>query len=114
MLTFKYQKPPVKANQSSIFCIDKEYFSSDQIVSLIADGNYSSIHLANGKVYISARTLKKYDLILSNLGFIRIHKSSIINPNYVVACPVPEVKLSNGQTLSVSRRKLSEVRRRFR
>lgn len=59
------------------------YVDINEIVHLKADGNYTTIKLKDGKQYISSKVLKHYDGILSSYGFLRVHRSNMINLNYV-------------------------------
>ena len=55
----------------------------NDIVYCKGDGRYTWIYLNNGDSLISAKVLKIYEDILSDPEFIRIHKSCLINMNYV-------------------------------
>ena len=59
------------------------YIDIENIVHLKADGNYTNIVLKDGKNLISSKVLKHYDQLLSNYGFLRVHRSNMINLNYV-------------------------------
>jgi two-component system, LytTR family, response regulator len=82
------------------------------ITSLEGEGNYSYLYTKDGKKYLVSRTLKSFAQILDSDTFIRIHKSSIINVNYLVEiCVDPDryVKLKCGREVAISRRKMHEV-----
>lgn len=59
-----------------------ELIRMEEIVHLKGNGNFTDIHLNNGTVKMACRFLKHYEEILP-LPFMRIHKSHIINLNYV-------------------------------
>jgi two-component system LytT family response regulator len=59
------------------------YLDIDDIVYMKADGNYTQITLNTGRSYISSKVLKHYAGLLDDFGFMRIHRSSVINLNYV-------------------------------
>ena len=86
--------------------------STPSIVWMEGDGNYSRIHLSNGKVELLPWTLK---LLSGKLpDFVRIHKSSLINPMYVGEFKSRGyrdyyVKLSSGEVLSVSRKRIHQT-----
>ncbi|MFN5982030.1 MAG: LytR/AlgR family response regulator transcription factor, partial [Fluviicola sp.] len=48
-----------------------------------ADSNYTEIHLTNGKKVVSSKTLKEIELVLLTSSFIRVHKSHLINLNFI-------------------------------
>lgn len=59
---------------------------------------------------MSARTLKDYDEMLSPFGFIRVHKSALVNRLHVDGLDAEgRVRLRNGVRVDVSRRRLEEV-----
>ncbi len=59
------------------------YIDIDDIMHLKADGNYTNIVLRTGKNYVSSKVLKHYDNLLSEYGFLRVHRSNMVNLNYV-------------------------------
>ena len=67
------------------------FLDIDQIIRCEADSNYCNIYLGNGKKHIATKTLKKIQEILPEEIFFRVHKSHIINMNYV-----KEYKKSDG------------------
>jgi two-component system, LytTR family, response regulator len=85
---------------------------TEDITCLEGEGNYSFLYTKDGKKYLVSKTLKSYALILDASTFIRVHKSSIINVNYLKEISVePDryVKLKCGREVSISRRKMHEV-----
>lgn len=80
-----------------------------------ADDNYTALHLADERRFVSARTLKDYDEMLSPLGFIRVHKSALVNRRHVDGIDGEgRVRLRNGTRVEISRRRLEEVTRELR
>jgi two-component system, LytTR family, response regulator len=49
------------------------------IAAITAEGDYSRIHTIDGKTSLVTRSLKKWELILPQDHFMRIHRSTIIN-----------------------------------
>ncbi|MGB1103542.1 MAG: LytR/AlgR family response regulator transcription factor [Crocinitomicaceae bacterium] len=79
--------------------------SVNDILYAQADDNYSIIHLKNGEKHVVSKTLKFFDDILSDLGFMRIHKSHLINTNEITEYrkgKTAQVQLSNGTYLDIS------------
>jgi two-component system LytT family response regulator len=52
------------------------------IVRLRGNGNFTDLHLANGQKKMACRFLKHFDEMLP-LPFLRVHKSHIVNLNFV-------------------------------
>ena len=56
-----------------------EIIQAREIIYCEADDNFTRFHLDQGKPMMICRTLKFYQNILEPLGFLRIHKSHMIN-----------------------------------
>ncbi|WP_066757432.1 LytR/AlgR family response regulator transcription factor [Crocinitomix algicola] len=70
-----------------------------------AADNYCEIHLLSGEKFLISKPLKFYDDLLSSMGFIRIHKSYLINGNEIVSYrkgKTGQVVLSNGSVFDIS------------
>lgn len=91
---------------------NKGVFFADpaEIIRCEGDDNYSHFYFANEKPLVVSRTLKEYDEILQDHGFIRIHKSHLVNVKYISQIDrAGSVWLRNGTILPVSRRRKNEV-----
>ncbi|MEE1943911.1 LytTR family DNA-binding domain-containing protein [Pedobacter sp. KR3-3] len=83
----------------------------DEIIRIEADSNYSVFHLTNLEKIAVSKILKDYEEILPEERFVRIHKSSIVNLKYVKEYNSKNgllVVLTNGEAISVSRRRASD------
>lgn len=83
----------------------------DDIIHIEADSNYSVFYLQNKDKITVSKVLKEYEEILPDNQFVRIHKSSIVNLNYVKEYNSKnglEVILKNGDKIAVSRRRASD------
>ena len=87
-----------------------EFIHSNQILYCKADSNYCCIKKIDGNKILVAKTLKYVEEILPTGPFKRIHKTYVINLNYVVRYNKAnkEVELTNGEKLPVSFRKEEE------
>jgi|TARA_B110000902_G_scaffold167914_1_gene191501 two-component system LytT family response regulator len=70
----------VLPNQSGFEIID-----ANQIIRIAGSGNYSDIYLADGKKKTVSKTLKFFEKLEENKNIIRVHKSHIVNVNYIAA-----------------------------
>ncbi len=71
-------------------------------------GNYTNFHFANQHPICTSKPIHEYEELLTDQGFIRIHKSCIINLLHVKEYLRGEggsVILSNGHEVEVARRK---------
>lgn len=89
-----------------------ERIAMRDILYLLADHNYTRIFLRNEPEKLVSRTLGSFETELESNGFLRIHKSQMVNLNEV-SVYIPGnggmVKMSNGTRLEVSRRKKKEL-----
>jgi len=78
------------------------------IIRCESDNNYTNIYLNDGKKHIVSKTLKDFDEMLTPFNFFRIHKSHLINLNYLQKYNKGEggyVIMEDGSELEVSRRR---------
>ncbi len=83
------------------------------LMYLQADSNYTILHLSGLNKIVSTRSLGEFEKILEHPAFFRIHKSTIINMNYLQGYSSFEgsfAELTDGTRLSISRRKLNDFR----
>lgn len=79
--------------------------SPEQVLMLVADINYTTIHLFNGERFIIATTLKKVQKSLDAHGnFVRPNKKIVVNWNYVLSHCSRYLTLQNNQVIYFSRR----------
>ncbi len=79
-----------------------------EIIRCESDNNYTNIFLTGGRKFIVSKTLKEFDEMLSPFNFFRIHKSHLINLNYLQKYNKGEggyVIMEDGSELEVSRRR---------
>jgi len=85
------------------------YFEINKIYYLEASGMYTVFHLEAGQ-FVASKPLKDFEDILGT-GFFRIHRSYIVNCNYIIKYSNKEgamVTLINNATLPLSRSKREE------
>jgi len=83
------------------------------IMYLEADSNYTIIHFSGLDKIVATRSLGEFEKLIDNPMFFRIHKSTIINLNFLKAYSSYQgnfAELTDGTRLSISRRKLAEFR----
>jgi DNA-binding LytR/AlgR family response regulator len=79
----------------------------DAVVLLEGNINYTIFHLENGKQKLVAHSIKFFEPFLETHGFLRIHRSYMINPNHMKNLNQEEYKvlMNNGREAIISRRK---------
>jgi DNA-binding LytR/AlgR family response regulator len=77
------------------------------VVLLKSEANYTTFYLESGSKKLVAHTIKYYENFLAIHGFIRVHRSYIVNPNHIKGFNIEDATLtmSNGFKANVSRRK---------
>lgn len=83
----------------------------ENITHLEADGNYTNIFFKNDNPLLTSKPIKEFEEILDPTIFFRIHKSTMININYLKnysSADGHEVILNNGIKLALSRRRLED------
>lgn len=89
-----------------------EIIEISNIIHLEATGNYTNIHLAEGKPLLASKTLKEFEDILPPAQFFRIHNASLVNVTAIKKYNKGEggqVVLLNGVVLDVARRRKEEL-----
>jgi two-component system LytT family response regulator len=88
-----------------------EIIKSSAVLYCEANSNYCRVICLDGRIIILSKTLKHIEQILPLKIFQRIHKSYLVNLNYVSRfnkTNVLEIELTNGEKLPVSIRKKEE------
>jgi len=85
------------------------FIEVDDMVSLQADSNYTIIHMNTMQKLVISKTLKEFEELLDQTQFARIHKSYIVNLQYIKEYSTTDggiVKMTDGSQWSISRRQL--------
>lgn len=59
------------------------YYNIDDIVYIEADGSYAIIHFLEAKPVTISRKVKDFESSLADSGFLRVHKSFVVNMNHI-------------------------------
>ena len=93
---------------------DYNLYSQD-IVYLKADVNYTEFYLKDGKKIISSFTLKHHEADERLKGFIRVHKSYLVNQMYIGQYMSRQkdvrIYMINGKEIKVARRRRVHVKK---
>jgi two-component system, LytTR family, response regulator len=86
------------------------YIDVHTIIRLEAKSNYTWIYLSNRSPLLSSCVLKTYDQQLQPYGFVRTHRSHLINRQHISSISnTGIVSLTEGSSIAVSKRKKSKV-----
>lgn len=105
-------QPDEKAMKLTLTHGDRTYFIAPSDIShCTADDNYTELHTSDGHRFVSARTLKDYEDMLHPMGFLRVHRSQLVNKAKITHLDDGHVVLANGIRVEISRRKREEVKK---
>jgi len=86
------------------------FFHAGEIVRLEASSNYTYIHFTNRKPMLIAKVLGEYEEQLSNAGFVRTHRSHLVNRQYITFIDGQgNIVMEDNSRIEISRRKRKEV-----
>ena len=107
-----------KFDRITISAVDGLYFVPvKDILRIEADDNYSHIFTQGGQRHTVSKTIKFYEDMLTQENFFRVHKSHIINMDYMTKFVKGEgghVVMNDGKELVVSRRRRTPFMDRMR
>jgi two-component system, LytTR family, response regulator len=86
------------------------FFSTEEIVRLEASSNYTKIYFSNKTKMISAKVLKEFVTMLEPLGFVRTHRTHLVNPQHVLYITADgNIIMKDASVAEISRRMKSGV-----
>lgn len=86
------------------------FYIPDEIVRLQGENNYTNFFFTSHKPMLVPYTLKKYEEILSDHDFIRVHKSHMVNKKHVVrSLPDGLLEMVDHSRVEISRRRKKTV-----
>lgn len=87
----------------------------DELMYLLSVGTYTKFYMVNGDIHTSSKNIKTYEeSIQFNPDFIRIHRSYLVNKNFVKQIIKVNkeqwiIEMKNEEKLELSRRRMSEI-----
>ena len=86
------------------------FFNPDEIVRLEAISNYTKIYFTNNKKLVSAKVLKTYVKMLEPFGFVRTHRTHLVNRHHIVTVTSQGgIIMKDASVAGLSRRMRSQV-----
>lgn len=88
-------------------------FQPADIIRLEASSNYTCIYFHNRRPLLTARVLKEFDALLQCFGFIRTHRSHLVNRKHISGLDrAGNIIMSDDSRAGISRRKKNHVMNR--
>lgn len=86
------------------------FIQPSEILYCEGASNYTRFHTEEGKQYLTSKTLGEYEDLLEPYGFIRCHKSYIVNRNSIAYINHEGfIVLKNSAKVEISKRRKAEV-----
>jgi two-component system, LytTR family, response regulator len=85
-----------------------EFVEVKTIIRCQGESNYTHLYFIGKKPMLVAKSLVEFEELLADYGFIRVHKSHLVNLNYVTSILKNDggtLVLSNGDSVLISRRR---------
>lgn len=91
------------------------FIRPDEILRCEAMGSYTKFYCQHNKQYLASKVLGEYEELLSPHGFIRTHKSHLVNKKYIsFVNHEGYAVLKDNTTVEISRRKKEDVMKQLR
>jgi two-component system, LytTR family, response regulator len=77
-----------------------------------AEKSYTLFVVAGGQKHWVSKSIKEYADLLENFGFLRVHRSSIVNPKYVtklIKARPSSVVMKDGEKIAVSKNRRDDL-----
>lgn len=104
-----YYNKPNSFEKMSISALDGIYFVNiREIIRCEAEDNYTHIYIKGENKITASKTIKAYEDLLSGVNFYRVHKSHLINLNFMkkfVKGDGGYLIMDDGKRIEVSRRR---------
>ena len=116
---YAYPSANLTANLQSVLYTNRKKTSIiiKDVMMLEGEGNYTYVHLSNGKKILLSKTLKEFCELFEQNDFARIRKSYLVNLNYLKEVDLSgdvSVTMQTGQRIEISRRRKMEFQQQFR
>ncbi|MES2777552.1 MAG: LytTR family DNA-binding domain-containing protein [Bacteroidota bacterium] len=85
-----------------------EIIACESVIRIEAISNYCRLYFQDGKTLVVAKLLAHFEALLSQKGFVRTHRSHLINMRYIRKCLMPNsdsMTLQNQEVILISKRK---------
>lgn len=94
-----------------------EFIDPKDITHVKGENNYSILYLISGNKLVISKTLGIIEKLLSDYGFVRIHKSYLLNLKHIIRYVKADggyIEVEGGHQLSVSRSNRSSIKELFK
>ncbi|MES2513538.1 MAG: LytTR family DNA-binding domain-containing protein [Bacteroidota bacterium] len=104
---------PAKTKRKIVLKTMERIYSIDlnDVIRFESDGGYTKVYLLDGKRIMVSRTMKEFDDLLTDVGFLRVHNSHLINMNHLFCFEKTEghIVMKDDSIVPVSNRKKEQL-----
>ena len=88
------------------------FIEVEDIMYCQAEKSYTAFVMSDGKKQWVSKTIKEYSDLLERFGFVRVHRSSLINPKFItklIKTRPSSIVMKNGENIVISKTRREEV-----
>lgn len=91
-------------------CKRRHTYRLSELIRFEALSNYTIIHAVNRCPLVVAKVLSAYENVLKDIGFIRVHRSHLVNQDFIkYVDPTGNITLTDNSRIEISRRKKKQI-----
>ncbi len=85
------------------------YFMPDEIIRLEANNVYTTLYFEGHPPFVVSKVLKIYEVLLKPFGFVRTHRSHLVNRQFVRCVTSDTIIMQDASVAELSRRHKKSV-----
>ena len=85
------------------------YFMPDEIIRLEANNVYTTLYFEGHPPFVVSKVLKIYEALLKPFGFVRTHRSHLVNRQFVRCVTSDRIIMQDASEAELSRRNKKNV-----
>ena len=91
----------------------KHSFCLTEIIRLEAADNYTIFYFAGHRSFVSSRVLKIYEALLLPYGFVRTHRSHLVNRQFIKKIDQTSIIMSDASIAEITKKKKKKILRQL-
>jgi two-component system LytT family response regulator len=88
------------------------FIEVEDIMYCQAEKSYTAFVMSDGKKQWVSKTIKEYSDLLEGFGFVRVHRSSLINPKYIaklIKTRPSAIVMKDGENITISKTRRDDI-----
>lgn len=88
------------------------FFDPEQIIRMEASSSYTNIYFTDRRPIVASKVLKEYEELLEPYGFLRTHRSHLVNRKHIMQVDYKgNITMQDQSKAEISRRKKNAIMR---